>query len=100
MVEIKIIKREGQTSILTRITYILFGVLTATTILALGTRLLGAWGLLLSILLSIGLAYFGLKNTRPRSKLRIVIWSLIGTIITGILIYIGFLVALSNVLGD
>jgi uncharacterized protein YacL len=97
MVEIKITKTEN-ISILSKISYILVGILIATSLCAVGMRIGSTTGLYVSTILSIILTFLGFKYTKKKSRSRLLTWGMLGTLILFIGIYIIFMATISSVL--
>ena len=97
MVEIKITKTEN-ISILSKISYILVGILIATSLCAVGMRIGSTPGLYVSTILSIILTFLGFKYTKKKSRSRLLTWGMLGTLILFIGIYIIFMATISSVL--
>ena len=97
MVEIRIIKKEGQVSILAKISYFLVGVLLTTTIFSITTQALGSYGIFAGLATCILLTYLGLRKNNNKKRLRIVTWGMVATTVFSLTLYGFFLFSVSKV---
>ena len=95
--EIRITKNTGKLSLLSRITFVLIGIMFTSLIFSIGIKYLHTYGIYLVLITSIPVSYFAFKKTKPGSKRRMLTWGL--AIMTGMMIitYITFLVSIANI---
>ncbi|MBT3704466.1 hypothetical protein HOG17_01650 [Candidatus Peregrinibacteria bacterium] len=94
--EIRITKRPGELNILSKITYILGGILLASSTLSITLHFLGSIGLGLGFAILIFACYLGFKKTKPHVRLRLITWGILGTSIFSLIAAVAFYFALSN----
>jgi len=87
--EILIRKTSGR-SILSKISFILLGVLSSSIIISSFINLLSTYGIWISIILCVVLSFLGLTKTAKGSILRLISWGATGVTLTslGILIWV------------
>jgi len=98
--EIRIRLKERRIGILEHITLILIGILIATIIFAITTKYLGEWGVYLGLLANAGIVFCGYYYLEKGSRLRVITWSILGTLIFSIIVYFFALEYITSTLGD
>lgn len=82
--EIKVTTKEiRKTSLLSKFTLILFGVFLTSLIFAFTVKLFEDIGIWLGLLICLGLIFCGFYYTEPKTRLRLITWSMLITIIAG-----------------
>lgn len=87
-------------SILGKLTLVLFGIFLTTLIFAFSIRILSTAGIWIGLLISLAITTAGYYYTEKGSRLRIITWSILVTILIGATIFIAGLGFLSDKLGE
>lgn len=88
--ELKIKVNEKKVGTLEKVTFVLFGVFLTSLIFAFGTKYLAEIGMWLSLVVCAFLIFAGFYYVEKGTKLRLVTWGMLGTIIfVGIVLIIG-----------
>ncbi len=95
--EIKITKNTGKLSLLSRITFILIGVMFTSIIFSIGIKHLHTYGIYLGLLIAIPCSYFAFKKTKAGSKRRMLTWGLVVMTSMMIITYIAFLISIASI---
>jgi hypothetical protein len=95
--EIKIKKIPNQPTILSKISYVLGGVLIAASTLSLGIQLLSTAGIALGVLICFTISYLGFTKTARKSRTRLVTWGIFGTTIFSVITAAIFYYTISNI---
>jgi hypothetical protein len=91
--EILIRKTQGR-NILNKISYALIGVLSSSIIISSLIKLLGTYGIWISIILCAVLSFLGLTKTAKGSVLRLISWGFAGITLISLVIVIGVFVVI------
>lgn len=94
------IKKEITYNFLTKVCFVFFGIFLTSAILALATKILDTAGIWLGFIISTILALCGIYFIQKNKALRIISWSMLGTLFFAIIAYIGILIAFSNFVGE
>ncbi|MDD3861783.1 MAG: hypothetical protein PHP74_02740 [Candidatus Gracilibacteria bacterium] len=88
--QINITNKEGPISkILKKITLVFFGIFLTASIFAISSKLIsGSWGIILGMAICTGLIFCGFYYIEKNTKLRLITWAMLLTIITIILLMI------------
>ncbi|MDA1060644.1 MAG: hypothetical protein O3B47_02530 [bacterium] len=82
--EVKIIKKEiRKDNILTKLTLILLGIFILSAIFALATQIFPDFGIWIALSLSIFLIFSGFYYIDKGTRLRIVTWGMLATLVAG-----------------
>lgn len=77
-------------NLMTRITLILFGVFITSSIFAITVKMFEEIGIWIGLIISLGLSFYGFYFKESGSRMRIVTWSILATIlIIGIVYFAG-----------
>lgn len=98
--EIKIKLKERRIGILEYITLILIGIFVTSLIFALMTRYLGEYGVYMGLATNGFLVFCGYYYLEKGSKLRVITWSILGTMIFSIIAFLSALKFITSSLGD
>jgi len=82
------VKERDHSDLLTKFSLVLFGIFLTTLFFAILIQLLQQYGIYLGIILSAVAIYFGFKYSEKKSDLRLVIWSVLVTLISCIGLYL------------
>jgi hypothetical protein len=92
--EIKIKKIPNQPTILSKISFVLGGVLIAASTLSLSIQILSTIGIVLGVLICFTISYFGFTKTARKSRTRLVTWGIFGTTVFSVVAATAFYYAL------
>jgi len=95
--EIRIKKSSESPKIMVKITYVLIGILASASLLSIGIKTMGTYGVGISFLICITLIYFGFVKTKSESKIRLCVWGMLGTIAFSVLMLFIFHYTLSKI---
>ncbi len=89
-----------KTNFLTKFTLVLFGILITSIIFAITLKLFEIPGIWIGLTLCAILIFLGLRYKAPGSHLRLIAWSMLGTIITFTIVYFISLSYVQNTLQE
>lgn len=75
--EIRIKKNPNSIGLLSKLTYLLLGILTATLVLAAFTKLPTTYGIALGLLVNLAATYLGFTYSTSKTRTRIMVWGLL-----------------------
>lgn len=96
--EINIKLKENSPGILAKLSLILLGAFSCSVIFAISSQYLHEIGVWLGLLLNIALIFFGLRHLEKGSKLRLVVWGMLGTLVIIIIALVAGLILISQAL--
>jgi|GEM_PF-2337173 len=73
--------------VLAKFSLILFGVLATTVIFAICSKYLGVWGIWLGIFITGGLVFCGFYYIEKGTRLRVITWSILITVIFILMVF-------------
>jgi len=95
--EIKVKKTPSAFTLIQKVTFLLFGIFITSIIFAVLLQTLGRTGLYIGLLVSIILIFCGFYYIKKNTRLRIITWGILLTVILGIAFYLSLIISVESI---